>query len=95
MEYLLLLKMTAVIYLWIKSIAEDKLVRKETYRQNLFNVQALSPVMAMCRAQDRREPLVTQHLTGKGQASKTGLFLSSAYFFFLTQFLASSQKKKG
>lgn len=48
---------TAVIYLWIKSISEDKLVRKEIHRQNLFNVQALSPVMAMCKAQDRRESL--------------------------------------
>lgn len=65
-------------------------MRKEIHRQNLFNVQALSPEMAMCRAQDRRASLVTQHLTGKGQAS----FLSSAYFFFLTQFLASSQKKR-
>lgn len=46
---------TPVIYLWIKSIAEDKLVRKEIHRQNLLNVQALSPVMAMCRAQDRKE----------------------------------------
>lgn len=48
---------TAVIYLWIKSIAEDKLVRKEIHRQNLFNVQALSPVMATCRAQGWRERL--------------------------------------
>ena len=84
---------TAVMYLQIKSIAEDKLVRKEIHRQNRFSGQALSPVMAICRTQDKRAPLVSQHLTGKGQASKTGSFPSSAYFFFLIQFLVSSEKK--
>lgn len=75
---------TAVIYLWIKSAAEDKLVGKEIHRQTLFNVQALSPGMAMLRAQEKRAPLVTQHLTGKEQAVKTATLLSSVSFFFFS-----------
>lgn len=58
---------TAVIYLWMKNIADDKLVRKKMHRQNLFNVQALSPVMAKCRAQGRRAPSVPQHVLGRGK----------------------------
>lgn len=49
---------TAVIYLWMKNISDDKLVRNEIHRQNLFNVQAPSPGMAKCGAQDRGAPFV-------------------------------------
>lgn len=58
---------TAVIYLWMKNIADDKPVRKEIHRQNLFNVQALSPVMAMCRVQGMGAPLVPRHIPGRGK----------------------------
>lgn len=84
---------TAVIYLWMKNIADDKLVRKEIHRQNLFNVQALSPVVAICRAQDRGAPWVPQHIPGRGKLPRLAHSHLQPTFFSLTQFLASSQKK--
>lgn len=85
---------TAVIYLWMKNTADDKLVRKKIQRQNLFNVQALSPVMAKCRAQDRGAPLVPHPIPGRGNLPRQARSHLQPTFFLLNPVSGKQSEKR-